>query len=32
VAGLTIDGDIGELAALVGLLASVDPDFDIVTP
>jgi alkyl sulfatase BDS1-like metallo-beta-lactamase superfamily hydrolase len=29
---LTIDGDIGELGALVGLLASVDPDFDIVTP
>ncbi len=27
-----IDGDPGDLARLVGLIAPVDPDFDIVTP
>jgi len=29
---ITVDGDPAELAQLVGLLAPVDPDFDIVTP
>jgi alkyl sulfatase BDS1-like metallo-beta-lactamase superfamily hydrolase len=29
---IAVDGDPAELAQLVGLLAPVDPDFDIVTP
>ena len=29
---IVADGDIGILGSLVGLLAEVDPDFDIVTP
>jgi alkyl sulfatase BDS1-like metallo-beta-lactamase superfamily hydrolase len=29
---VTVEGDPGVLAALVGLVAPTDPDFDIVTP
>ena len=31
-ATLVVDGDVGVLAQLVGVLSEPDPDFDIVTP